>query len=55
MHPSLGGTARLNSHVQAAVIIRTGSQALFILSIEVEAERIQAIRLIANLEKLARI
>ena len=40
---------------QAAVIIRTGSQALFILSIEVEAERIQAIRLIANPEKLARI
>jgi len=40
---------------QAAVIIRTGSQALFVLSIEVEAERIQAIRIIANPEKLARI
>src|SRR5207302_11187669 len=30
---------------QAAVIIRTGGQALFVLSIEVEAERIQAIRI----------
>jgi RNA polymerase sigma-70 factor, ECF subfamily len=40
---------------QAAVIIRTGGQALFVLSIEVEAERIQAIRIIANPEKLARI
>ncbi len=40
---------------QAAVIIRTGGQALFVLSIEVEAERIQAIRLIANPEKLARV
>ncbi len=40
---------------QAAFIIRTGGQALFVLSIEVEAERIQAIRIIANPEKLARI
>jgi RNA polymerase sigma-70 factor (ECF subfamily) len=40
---------------QAAVIIRTSGQALFVLSIEVEAERIQAIRIIANPEKLARI
>ena len=40
---------------QAAIIIRTGGQALFVLSIEVEAERIQAIRIIANPEKLARI
>ena len=40
---------------QAAVIIRTGGQALFVLSIEVEVERIQAIRIIANPEKLARI
>ena len=40
---------------QAAVIIRTGSQALFVLSIEVEAERIQAIRIIANPDKLARV
>jgi len=40
---------------QAAVIIRAGSQALFVLSIEVEARQIQAIRIIANPEKLARI
>jgi RNA polymerase sigma-70 factor (ECF subfamily) len=40
---------------QVAVIIRTSGQALFVLSIEVEAERIQAIRIIANPEKLARI
>ena len=40
---------------QAAVIIRTGGQALFVLSIEVEAGHIQAIRIIANPEKLARI
>ena len=40
---------------QAAVIIRTSGQALFVLSIEVEEERIQAIRIIANPEKLARI
>ncbi len=40
---------------QAAVIIRTSGQALFVLSIEVEAERIQAIRIIASPEKLARI
>jgi RNA polymerase sigma-70 factor, ECF subfamily len=40
---------------QAAVIIRTSGQALFVLSIEVQAERIQAIRIIANPEKLARI
>jgi RNA polymerase sigma-70 factor (ECF subfamily) len=40
---------------QAAVIIRTGGQALFVLAIEVEAGQIQAIRIIANPEKLARI
>jgi RNA polymerase sigma-70 factor, ECF subfamily len=40
---------------QAAIIIRTGGQTLFVLSIEVEAERITAIRIIANPEKLARI
>jgi RNA polymerase sigma-70 factor (ECF subfamily) len=40
---------------QAAVIIRTSGQALFVLSIDVEAERIQAIRIIANPDKLARI
>jgi RNA polymerase sigma-70 factor (ECF subfamily) len=45
--------AEVNS--QAALIIRTGGQALFVLSIDVEAERIQAIRIIANPEKLARI
>jgi RNA polymerase sigma-70 factor, ECF subfamily len=40
---------------QEAVIIRTRSQALFVLTIEVEAEHIQAIRIIANPEKLARV
>jgi RNA polymerase sigma-70 factor (ECF subfamily) len=40
---------------QPAVIIRAGSQALLVLTIEVEAEQIRAIRLIANPEKLARI
>ena len=40
---------------QAAVIIRTGGQALFVLTIEVEAGHITAIRIIANPEKLARI
>jgi RNA polymerase sigma-70 factor, ECF subfamily len=38
-----------------AVIIRTGGRALLVLTIEVEAEHIQAIRLIANPEKLARV
>jgi RNA polymerase sigma-70 factor (ECF subfamily) len=40
---------------QAAIIIRTGGQALFVLTIEVEAGQIQAVRIIANPEKLARI
>jgi RNA polymerase sigma-70 factor, ECF subfamily len=40
---------------QPAVIIRTGGQALLVLTIEVEAERIQTVRLIANPEKLARV
>ena len=40
---------------QAAVIIRTNGQALLVLAIEVEAEHIQAVRIIANPEKLARI
>ena len=40
---------------QAAIIVRTSGQALFVLSIEVEAGHIQAIRIIANPEKLARI
>jgi RNA polymerase sigma-70 factor (ECF subfamily) len=40
---------------QAALIIRAGGQALFVLTIEVEAGQIQAIRIIANPEKLTRI
>jgi len=40
---------------QAALITRAGGQALFVLSIEVEAGHITAIRIIANPEKLARI
>ncbi len=40
---------------QPAVIIRTGGRALLVLTIEVEAEHIQAIRLMANPEKLARV
>jgi RNA polymerase sigma-70 factor, ECF subfamily len=40
---------------QPAVIIRTGGRALLVLTIEAEAEHIQAIRLIANPEKLARV
>jgi RNA polymerase sigma-70 factor (ECF subfamily) len=40
---------------QPAVIIRAGSQALLVLTIEVEAEHIQTVRIIANPEKLARI
>ncbi len=40
---------------QPAVIIRTGGRALLVLTIEVEAERIQTVRLIANPEKLARV
>ena len=40
---------------QPALIFRTGEQALLVLTIEVEEGYIQAIRLIANPEKLARI
>ncbi len=40
---------------QTAVIIRSGNQALLVLSIEVEAVHIQAIHILANPEKLARI
>ncbi len=40
---------------QTAVIIRTGGRALFVLTIEVEAEQIQTVRIVANPEKLARI
>ncbi len=40
---------------EPALIIRTGDRALLVLTIEVEAERIQTVRLIANPEKLARV
>ena len=40
---------------QTALIIRAGGQALFVLSIEVKVGQIQAIRIIANPEKLTRI
>ena len=40
---------------QTAVIIRTAGQVVLVLTIEVEAEQIQAIRIIANPEKLAHI
>jgi RNA polymerase sigma-70 factor (ECF subfamily) len=40
---------------QAAMIIRTGGQAFSVLTIEVEQGQIQAIRIIANPEKLTRI
>jgi len=45
--------AEVNS--QAAIIIRAGGQTLFVLTIEVEAGHIRAIRIIANPEKLTRI
>ena len=38
-----------------AMIVRTGSQALFVLTIEVEADHIRAIRIIANPDKLTQI
>ncbi|MBA2680326.1 MAG: RNA polymerase sigma-70 factor [Ktedonobacteraceae bacterium] len=40
---------------QAALIIRTGNQVFSVLTIEVEQGQIQAIRIIANPEKLARV
>src|SRR2546421_8029577 len=40
---------------EPALIIRVGAQAVFVLSIEVEQGRIQAIRIIANPEKLTRV
>ena len=40
---------------QAALIIRAGGQVFSVLTIEVEAGHIQAIRIIANPEKLARV
>jgi RNA polymerase sigma-70 factor (ECF subfamily) len=40
---------------EPALIIRIGNRAYLVLTIEVEAERIQAVRIIANPEKLAHI
>ena len=40
---------------QLALIFRAGDRAYLVLTIEVEAERIQAIRLVVNPEKLAHI
>ena len=40
---------------QAALIIRAGGQVFSVLTIEVEQGQIQAIRIIANPEKLARV
>ncbi len=40
---------------QAALIIRAGEKAFAVFTIDVEQEQIQAIRIIANPEKLARI
>ena len=40
---------------EPALVIRVGAQAVFVLSIEVEAEHIQTIRIIANPEKLTRV
>jgi RNA polymerase sigma-70 factor (ECF subfamily) len=40
---------------QSALIFRSGEQPLFVLTIEVEAKRIQAIRIVANPEKLTQI
>lgn len=40
---------------QAALIIRTGGQVLSVLTIEVEDEHIQTVRIIANPEKLAHV
>ena len=40
---------------QLALIFRAGDRAYLVLAIEVEAQRIQAIRIVANPEKLARV
>jgi hypothetical protein len=40
---------------EPAMIIRAGSQPLFVLTIQVEAGHIRAIRIIANPDKLMRI
>jgi RNA polymerase sigma-70 factor, ECF subfamily len=50
---SRGEFAEVNG--EPALVFRVGSEALFVLSIEVEEGHIQAIRIIANPEKLARI
>ena len=40
---------------QPAVIVRAGDRAVVVLTIEVEAQRVQTVRLIANPDKLARL
>ena len=40
---------------QLALIFRAGDRAYLVLAIEVEAQRIQTIRIVANPEKLARV
>ncbi len=62
---SLGATRRFlpaGSHVelaavngQPALIFRVDNRAYLVLTIEVEAQRIRTIRIIANPEKLARV
>jgi RNA polymerase sigma-70 factor (ECF subfamily) len=44
-----------NVNSQATLVIRAGNQAFSVMSIEVEAEHIQTIRIIANPEKLTRV
>ena len=40
---------------QLALIFRAGDRAYLVLAIEVEAQRIQTIRIVANPEKLVRV
>ena len=40
---------------QPALIFRTNDRAYLVLTIEVEAQRIQTVRIVANPEKLARV
>jgi hypothetical protein len=40
---------------QAAMIVRDGTQAFAVVTVDVEEEQIQTVRIIANPEKLARI
>jgi RNA polymerase sigma-70 factor (ECF subfamily) len=42
-------------NAQPALVVRAGGQAVFVLTIDVEAGKIQAIRIIANPEKLTRV